>query len=356
MLPRVASRLGAVASVAGLGCGLTIAHVALSRDFIPLADLAAGAATMPFARRVLIPALAGWLAGGGPVLPAFLALELVAWLALAAAAWTALGVFDLVRERTARFAVALTGLLPVAVHLCLPTRVKVSLASGVVGDATTLLQPFTSVAAAPNFYYPWDVPSAAFVLWLVVLTWVVRQRAGAPGAATAYLAVFAVATLNRETTILLVPFAACAWWRHVPRGRALALAGLAVVCWAAMGAGLKAALQAPPNPRSTLPGGSYEWMLGTNLKTLAHPAYLVAVAPAFAGGAWLPLVAWGRRLDGWARLLLASYVLPALVVVLVFGIVLEYRVFAEVTPAVWLAAVAASAARWRGPVVSGTAF
>jgi hypothetical protein len=260
----------------------------------------------------------------------------------------------------ARLFAPFTVVAPVAVHLLLPTRFRVVTDAG-AGDLSALSWRLTALSPVPNYYYPWDVPSAVFVILLLILLlrW---SLAPTLGRATVLLVVFAAATLNRETTVLLVPLTAAIAWRHrdgrrrVPdgtrqtarpsaEGRAsrfgwLWLPAAQVVVWAALEAGIRALVAAPPNPRARLPGGSYEWMLWTNLRTLATPAYAVAIVPLFAAGCWIPVVTRWRRVPTWWRHVLLLWVVPSVAVTLVVGIALETRVFVEPAAGLWLIALA----------------
>jgi hypothetical protein len=116
-----------------------------------------------------------------------------------------------------------------------------------------------------------------------------------------------------------VPFSL---WALAPRVTRAQLAGFAVmqaVCWIAVHAFVASVTGAPPNPKSSMPGG-VEWYLWTNLRTLTYPLYAATVLVPFAGGAWLPLLAWWGERPPLARALLVWYVLPAAATAFVFGI------------------------------------
>ena len=235
--------------------------------------------------------------------------------------------------------VALTAIVAVGAQLMAPVRFRAFQGDTMVGDVNGLLNSgIASLRILSNVYYPWDIWTAALLLLLMATALRLRQSISAPSLA-AYAALFLVASLNRETTILIVPFSL---WALAPRMTRAQQAGCAViqaVFWIAARAFVASITGAPPNPKSSLPGG-VEWYLWTNLRTLTYPLYAATVLVPFAGGAWLPLLAWWRERPPLARALLIWYVAPAAAVAFVFGIVHETRVFTEAATATWLAATA----------------
>ena len=98
-------------------------------------------------------------------------------------------------------------------------------------------------------------------------------------------------------------------WALAPRVTRAQLAGFALiqaVFWIAVRAFVVSITGAPPNPKPSLPGGA-EWYLWTNLRTLTYPLYAATVFVPFAGGAWLPLLAWWGERPPLARALLVWY-------------------------------------------------
>jgi hypothetical protein len=91
-----------------------------------------------------------------------------------------------------------------------------------------------------------------------------------------------------------------------------------------------------------------EWYLWTNLRTLTYPLYAATVLVPFAGGAWLPLLAWWGERPPVARALLVWYIAPAAAVAFMFGVFHETRVFTEAATATWLAATATAHAHGMG--------
>ena len=122
-------------------------------------------------------------------------------------------------------------------------------------------------SALPNLYYPWDVPSAAFVLAIIacVLRLAKRRRRAESRPISRSPP---VACLNRETTVLLVPLSVWSVWRSWPRGRSIAFGAAQVMAWAILMAAIAWASQAPPNDKATLPGGGLRVGPWTNLRTL----------------------------------------------------------------------------------------
>jgi hypothetical protein len=178
------------------------------------------------------------------------------------------------------------------------------------------------------------------MLALVVLAFLVRERRST-GALAAYAVTFVIAACNRETVALLVPLVAIAWYgrlRPLTYGVMLAVQVLALV---ALEVGIRVLLDPPPNARGALVAGAYEWQLKANLRTLAEPRYAAVLVPAFGAGMWAPVALGWRCLDHYWRLVVAMVVLPSIAAAVGFGLVLEYRVFVDISPVVWLTSVAA---------------
>lgn len=335
-----------LAGVSALALLLAVLHLATTFPYVSLDGLAGFAEPEPFQRRVLVPALAAWLGRlgmSGPAALRFLLLEAVGWAALIGVAWWLVGALRAPVTVLERRWLALTVVFPVGVQLMLPARYRLYAGDVAVGDLTAIAEPFTRVTALPGLYFPYDLPGAVFLLALVGALW---RLADAPTArnGTTYGLLLGVATINRETTVLLVPLAIWTLRRHL-RPAALALVAAAhVAAIAGITLGLSALLDAPPNPRSSHAGG-VEWYLWTNLRTLSRPVYAASVLLPLAAGAWLPPLVWWREVPPRLRALVVLYVGPAVLAAFVFGILLETRVFTEPAAALWLAAVGTLLAR-----------
>ena len=331
-----------LAVVGALAVLLAVLHVSTTFPYIPLEGLAAFTGPEPFQRRVLIPALAAWLGRLGliePVLLRFLLLEAVGWVGLIAAAWWVLGMLRASFTPTERRWLSVTVVLPVGVQLMLPARFRLHAGDVPVGDLTAIGEPFTRLTAVPGLYYPYDLPAAVFLLTLVGALW---RLVDSPSrrAAALYGLLLALATLNRETTLLIVPLAVWTLRHHLPPGKLALLTVAHFVVIVGITAWLGALLQPVPNPRSEHVGG-FEWYLWTNMRTLSQPIYAVSALLPLAAGAWLPPLVWWRDVSSRLRAVIVLYGLPTFAAALAFGIVLETRVFTELAAALWLVAMGA---------------
>lgn len=346
--PGPAGRLLWVGGVAAAAALLAILHLATTFPYVALDGLAAFAEPEPFQRRALVPALAallGQVGVSGPAAIRFLLLEAVAWSALVGVAWWLLGLLEVGLEAVERRLLALTVVVPVGVQLMLPARFRVFAGDEALGDLTAITEPFTRIAALPGLYFPYDVPAAVFLLALVGRLW---RLADAPSARnwTLYGLLLGIGAANRETIVLVAPLSVWMLRRHLrPPGLAVLLAAHAGLVFGVT-AVLSALLQAPPNPRSAHAGGA-EWFLWTNLRTLAQPLYAATVLVPLAAGAWLPPLLWWRQVPPRLRAVVVLYTVPAFAAALVFGSLLETRVFTEVAASLWLVAAGTLLARSR---------
>lgn len=322
-------------------CGVAAVWHVTGHTVVSLEKLAAFQETAPFQYRLLVPAMvrvahdtSGW-----PPFRLYVVAEWAGWMLLVFGARQALAALSpRLSWQTTRL-VALTAIVAVGAQLMAPVRFRAFQGDTMAGDVNGLLNGgTTSLRILSNVYYPWDIWTAALLLLLIAAALRLRQSI-APQSLVTYAALFLVASLNRETTILIVPFSL---WALAPRVTRAQLAGFAVmqaVFWIAVRAFVASVTGAPPNPKSSMPGG-VEWYLWTNLRTLTYPLYAATVLVPFAGGAWLPLLAWWGERPPPARALLAWYVAPAAAIAFVFGIFHETRVFTEAATATWLAAMA----------------
>jgi hypothetical protein len=353
-MTRPLRRALAALALAGVAYWLALLHVALGRELYPLADLAVGRVPLPFARRVLVPAIAGVLqrATGWPWPAIAAACEWFAWVGLLLLAGACVSLAAPALPRRWRALVGATVVVPTLTHLVLPTRFRLLEGDQVVGDVRRLGDWFTSLAPAPNVYYPWDTPSAFFMLALVALAFLIH-RAPARTTIAAYLAVFAVAAVNRETVLLLVPLTIVTW-TAMPSSTRLSLGGAQIGIVVAIELLVRLLLHPDANPRASF-AETYEWQVKTNLRVLADPRYAAIVVPAFAAGLWAVVAGFWGTLGPFWRAVCVWLIVPNVILVLLFGLVLEYRVFAEIAPVVWLVAVAAVHEAWAGPRRTGTA-
>ena len=332
--------------VATISVLLTLVHAAVSQPYVSLDTLARFEERAPFQHRLLVPSLAatGQVLTGWSTPTIYWVLEACAWAALILVATAVVGTLHRpLRWWTAR-AAALTVVLPVSAELIWPSRFRVFAGLVPIGDINAVTRPLSRIVALPNLYYPWDVPSAGFVLLLIAC--VLRLRV-APSTARilAYLGVAFIASLNRETAVLLVPLSVWAVRRHWPVARVAVFAAMQVLAWAGLMAAIAWSMQAPANAKATLPGGAYEWYLWTNLRTLTYPLYVLTTVVPMAAGAWLPALIYWRDAPEAGRAVALLYVVPAVVVALTFGVLHETRIFTEAATALWLVALLAVQAR-----------
>lgn len=302
-------------------------------------------ANEPFQCRVLVPALA---AGVQHLVPLgttliFAAIEWLFWLALLVMAYRALVLCDVGRSELARRLLALTILVPMAVQLLVPDlHIKSS-----AGWADGVLE-LGQWRAWPLFYYPYDLPAAVFTLALVLILLRLRSAPSRQDV-VAFILLFALATLNRETTVFLLPCAALLFWgQWRPARLAMLLAGLAV---------LFLAIELPlywlfgdlPNPNRRIAATQYETHLLENIGFFASPFYTAWFVARFAGGfALIALFGW-RWISSPLRLVLLGFALPLFLFGLWVGRLPEHRIFAEIAPLVWLGALYAIQARLAQP-------
>lgn len=298
-------------------------------------------AVEPFQHRVLLPAIAAGVqqfASIGETL-LFALMEVVAWVLLIAVAYHALVVFRIGRSELVRRLLAFTVLVPMLLHLIAP---DLQMAAAFSAD-----QPILDIGAwTPRaiYYYVYDLPAAMFTLALVLLLSRLTHQFSGTGIAL-YLLIFALATVNRETTLFLLPAFVWLLWPVIGARRCLALAALQGALFLAIQLPLEALFAANTNPNARLAHTAYEYHLVYNLKALANPLYLVTFLARFTAALYIPLLLWRRYLDRRLAQILIAFALPLAVVAFVVGRIVEQRIFIEIVPLVWLAALQVIAAR-----------
>lgn len=299
-----------LALVVALACALSWARLHFNDEFGPgsllrVAGLEQPGAATPFQYRVLTP----WLVRGlhESVLTGVGPLVIFRWLDVLAiaAAWLATR------------ALARSVLGP-------------SLANGAAFLLLALL-PFHFVFSREYpFWYAWDMTSiAVFATGL----WLMQRRSWA-----AYYALFALGTLNRETTCFLTLVLLGTEWRTMPRARLALHVGVQAALWIA----IKWALREHFADARGADVAQSTWR--ENLDALASPASWRWFLLAF-GGTWILLfVGWGRIASPWLRAALLAC-LPALAGLFLVGVWTELRIFGELVPLVALGVVAVLAGR-----------
>jgi hypothetical protein len=261
--------------------------------------LAAGVASTPYQYRVLVP----WLVRGVTELhlirpesqvALFMALQVVALFLLAIVVRRYLSMFITDQVLTSVAALSVYAILPFN-YFNLP-------------------------------YYPYDVPSVVFfTLGLILIhdekwSW--------------FLPLFALATLNRETSIFLAVATAFAWFdRYSWRKLALLIASQGAI-WIA----IKAALWLLYAQNRWMGYGLYEYQLKVNIATLLTFPVKGIIALATWGCLWLAVVVWYPRLtDGFLKRNL--WTVPVFIAGMFFaGFVIELRIYGEVLPIILAAA------------------
>ncbi|WFP62118.1 hypothetical protein [Mesorhizobium sp. WSM4904] len=309
-----------------------IASPALMADFI---------AAAPFQGRVLLPLIVHAIMRVTPWFDVdllFAAAEVAAWMLLVVVARKALRVFRIETSDLVSGILALTITVPVALHLIVPdleVHSVLGLDSGVLELGKWQTVPF--------FRYVYDLPAAVFTLALVLCLARFVQTPGT-GWLTTYLGLFALATVNRETTMFLLPaFLAVCWGVLDRRTIATALAAQ-VIIFVVIQAAIRWLFPGLPNPYASIPGTNYEIHLTDNLWLFTNPLYLLTYLARFGAGLYLPVLLLHRYLDPVLKRTLLWFGIPFLVSTVLFGRLVEHRVVIEIVPLLWLGAVQAISA------------
>ena len=254
--------------------------------------LAAGTAWLPFQFRPLVPWLAGWLGSlplrsGPSVLGWYKIIELVSTVALCYATRHYLSLFIPDDRLTALWTGALFYVLPFNLTF--------------------------------TFWYPWDVPSLLFFTLGLILLYRRDWKW--------YYPLFALATLNRETTALLTLVYLATTVGRAPRRQWLGHAALQAALWLALRLLLFALYGR--NPR--LGYGLFELKLFNNLDWLLQPGIVLALLRNW-GLIWVPVVLWPRFVsDPFVHR--ALLIVPLMMFGLGFvGVVHELRIYSEAVP------------------------
>jgi hypothetical protein len=296
----------AVAIAAVLAVGYALARVAVNTENLPhaLADYTAGTGRTPFQYRALVPWTVRAAVAAVPPLGKSLWVPYGAVEALAAvAAWAAARrvLRPFLTERAGGRAAAALGVFPLlALNLALPFRHNA-------------------------FFFPWDTLSVAlFTAGLALL----RERRW-----PAFYVLFAVATLNRETTCFLTIALVLSEFGRMPLPRLAAHGAAQLAVWVAMKS-LLAAVYAHNVPLLG-EGTSGLFVMPTliNLGAVSGVPGLLILAGAM-GGLWLvPALMADRVTDRPLRRM--ARVVPVFVVgMLLVGEMLEVRIYSELIPLV----------------------
>ncbi|WP_163269280.1 arylsulfotransferase family protein [Chelativorans alearense] len=295
-------------------------------------------AAAPFQYRTLLPLIVAGISEGVPWLDAdlvFAAIEVVAWILLVVVALRGLDFFCPDVSPPVRRILAITVVIPVAMHLIVP---DLRFASTFQQDGGLLeLGEWRTVRL---FRYVYDLPAAVFTLALVVLLARFHKRPDMRRFA-AYLGLFAVATLNRETTVCMIPAFLAVCYDRVDRGVLLKTLAAQIVVFAAVYGAAVWLIPNIDNPHANVAGSEYENHLVHNLALFASPLYLVTYFARFGAGLYLPVLLLHRYLSPVLGRTLIWFGLPFLALAVYFGRLAEQRVVVEIMPIIWLAAVQA---------------
>jgi hypothetical protein len=146
----------------------------------------------------------------------------------------------------------------------------------------------------------------------------------------AYLAVFVIGCVNRETTVLLALVFAVHYWRRVPLTTWLSLLAIQLVTFVIIRAGLMLAF-------ADLPGSTYWWQWERNWQILTELQWVAGLHVLGAGLVLgIAVLKWSKMPEIW-RAAFVVLIVALSVFYLLFGRVGEIRVFIEAFPIVWCA-------------------
>jgi len=197
--------------------------------------------------------------------------------------------------------------------------------ASVLAFSIFLTLPFNLILRYPPWFYPWDIPSMLFfTLGLILLyqrTWWL------------YYVVFAVGTLNRETTCFLI----CIYvLTAVGRDDSLVIA-LHSVAQMFLWLGIKCVLLLMYRYNSG--DGLFEAHLFPNLALLSNLSYYPLML-SWMGFIWIPVLIYFRRIPDFFVRRSVLVVVPFFLGMLLVGNLHEVRIFAELSPvllaAFWL--------------------
>jgi hypothetical protein len=297
-------------------------------------------AAEPFQHRLLVPII---VAGVQALVPLgerllFALVEVLAWVALVMVAHQALSVYEIGGSELFRRVLAFTIVIPMARHLIMPDYILSPLFTW---DGRML--ELGTWRDRHLLHYAYDLPAAVFTLVLVLLLVQLARTRNSRWLAV-YLVLFAVATVNRETTLFLLPAFIAVCYRTLDRkvlGRALVLQ---VATFVVIQGTLQWLFADNVNPFATMPKTHYENHLLRNLIRLSNPLYLFTYLMQFGAGFYLPALLLRHLLDPILGRMLLWFGIPFLASVFLFGRVQEHRVVIELVPLVWLGGVQAIAA------------
>lgn len=321
---------------------LTCLHLTMTQPFelTTFEQLIHFWAVEPFQHRVLLPAAVDAIKDILPIQTrlAFALLEIGFWVALIQTAYQALTWFDIGRHTLDRRLLALCVIIPMVMHLIVP---DLQMDPGLTLDDGNLA--LGQWKTRPIFYYVYDLPAAVFTLALMLVLLRLEREPRRASLWLLYLSVFAIATVNRETTIFMLPATAAVFWGAQPRPVkpmvGLILAQMVVFVATQWPLHWLFAINDNPVANVQVIGMQYEHHLTENFLVLSQPLYLLTFLARFTAGFYIPVLLFRRYLDARLGRLLLGFALPLGLVALVMGRLVEHRIFIEMVPLVWLAAL-----------------
>jgi len=171
-------------------------------------------------------------------------------------------------------------------------------------------------------YYPYDIPSVLFFTLGLLL---IHQRNW-----WWFYPVFAVATLNRETSLFLTVVMVCVLFDTYPWPKLGLLAGSQLAIWGV----IKIALWFLYRENRWLGYGLYQFQLKANVATILAFPIKGIIALSTWGCLWIAVIIWHRRIhDVFLRRTL--WTVPVFIAsMFVVGFVIELRIYGEVLPIV----------------------
>ncbi|RMC32463.1 hypothetical protein [Paracoccus alkanivorans] len=293
-------------------------------------------AASPFQQRILMPAIVGTIQKAAPWLDLhllFAAAEVAAWMMLIVIAHCGLRAFRIGPPGLPRRLLAMTVVVPVAMHLIVPDFKVVSSLSTNGGDLG-----LGEWKLVPYFRYVYDLPAAVFILGLVIL---LKRFADRPDSSRflAYLGLFALATVNRETTLFMLPAFFVACFGVIGRNLLVLCVAAQAAVFATVHGLVKWFAPGLENSHAAIPATNYENHFLKNLELFSDPLYLLIYLVRFGAGLYLVVLLLHRHVDPVLKRALLAFGIPLFASALLVGRIVEHRVVIELIPILWLAAV-----------------
>jgi hypothetical protein len=209
-----------------------------------------------------------------------------------------------------------------------------------VGD----FAPIMAMVATPLIFFRYVsfVYDPMTLLVFALCLWLIAKRA-----LTAYLLLFPVAVLSRETAILLFGVLAVREWGSVPRARLARLGLYHVAVFVALRVAVGLVFRGNP-------GTAAKFQVHVNLDVASHAAFYVKTFLPLAPLALLVVSGW-REKPAFVRNAFLVLGAPLVILCLLFGSLGEMRTYYEVWPLAFLLAVpsVARAFGWDTPAHGG---